>query len=185
MYTCIQYTVYLHTGKGGGCWTREKVTGSTVHKAGSKILDWLHLQSINSDIHLPQSLFTGKVFYEAQNPITPTPLYTWIQYIHSVRYLFTQCWTREKVRGATVNKAGLKIPDWLYLQSITLIYTCRKVSLPINFLDDEILLWCLISPCSQLPRPTLAGGGGGGEEGVWAGGERETGKQAFTSVFPY
>jgi hypothetical protein len=33
------YTVYLliHTGKGGGELTREKVRGATVHKAGSKI----------------------------------------------------------------------------------------------------------------------------------------------------
>jgi hypothetical protein len=44
-------------------WTREKVKGITVHKAGSKYQhDRLYLQPINSDKHLPQSPFTGKFF---------------------------------------------------------------------------------------------------------------------------
>jgi hypothetical protein len=47
-----------HTGKGGESWTREKVRGATIHKAGSKISSCLTaspLQSINSEKHLPQS----------------------------------------------------------------------------------------------------------------------------------
>ncbi len=38
LYSCIQYTVLIHTGKGGGGeLTREKVIGATiVHKAGRK-----------------------------------------------------------------------------------------------------------------------------------------------------
>ncbi len=40
--TCIHYTVILvHTGKGGGELTREKVRWAKVHKAGSKIPTWL------------------------------------------------------------------------------------------------------------------------------------------------
>jgi hypothetical protein len=40
LYTCIQYTysAYSHTEGGGGkSWTKDKVRGATVHKAGSKI----------------------------------------------------------------------------------------------------------------------------------------------------
>ncbi len=52
LYTCIQYT-YSHRERGEvGEITREKDTGSTVHKAGRKYhYSWLYLQSINSDIH--------------------------------------------------------------------------------------------------------------------------------------
>jgi hypothetical protein len=43
LHTVYEYTVYLFThGEGGGeSWTREKVRGATVHKAGSKIPTWL------------------------------------------------------------------------------------------------------------------------------------------------
>jgi hypothetical protein len=63
---CIQYT-YSHReggmGGGGESWTREKGRGATAHKMGRKYQhDWLHLQSINSDKHLPQSPFTGQYF---------------------------------------------------------------------------------------------------------------------------
>ncbi len=71
-YTCIQYTYSHRGGEGerggvrgrGESWTREKVWGATVHKAGSKKYqhDWLYLQSINSDKYLPQSHFTGHYF---------------------------------------------------------------------------------------------------------------------------
>ncbi len=53
-----------------------------------------------------------------------------------------ESWTREKVRGATVHKSGSKIPTCISSLS-TLINTCRKVPLQVNFLDDDILLWCL------------------------------------------
>ncbi len=51
---CIRvFSILIHTGNGGGRerWTRERVRGATVHKAGSKIPSWL-----------PQSPFTGKFF---------------------------------------------------------------------------------------------------------------------------
>ncbi len=57
---CIQYTYSHSEGGGGDSWTREKVRGATVHKAGSK---YQHLQFINSDKHLPQSPFTSQFFY--------------------------------------------------------------------------------------------------------------------------
>ncbi len=57
--TCILYT-YSHREGGGEKWTRDKVRGATVHKAGSKILTWLtvYLQSIklNIDKQLPHPL---------------------------------------------------------------------------------------------------------------------------------
>jgi hypothetical protein len=55
LYTCIQYIVLIHTGKGvrgGGELTREKVRGAKVHKAGQKYQhDCLYLQCINSIKH--------------------------------------------------------------------------------------------------------------------------------------
>ncbi len=59
------YSILIHTGKvgWGESWTKEKVRGVTVHKMGRKYQqDWLHLQSINSDKHLPQSPFTDQFF---------------------------------------------------------------------------------------------------------------------------
>ncbi len=44
LYTCIQYT-FSHR-EGGESWTREKVRGPTVHKAGSKIQTWLTLSPV-------------------------------------------------------------------------------------------------------------------------------------------
>ncbi len=61
VYVHTVYSILIHTGKGGGVLTR----GATVHKAGSKIPDWLCLQPINSDTHLPQSPFTGKFIWMA------------------------------------------------------------------------------------------------------------------------
>ncbi len=43
------YMLYFDTGKGKGggeSWTREKVRGATVHKAGSKIPTWLTVSSV-------------------------------------------------------------------------------------------------------------------------------------------
>jgi len=48
-----------------------------------------------------------------------------------------ETWTREKVRGATVRKAGRKYQhSWLYLQSINSINNCRKVPL-----QDILFRW--------------------------------------------
>ncbi len=71
LHTVYVFTVYLFTQRrgwgprGGESWTREKVSGATVHKAGPKIPipnDWLYHQSMNSDKHLPQSYLTAQFF---------------------------------------------------------------------------------------------------------------------------
>jgi hypothetical protein len=50
LHTAYVYTVHgilIHTRKGGGgSWTREKVRGATVHKAGSKIPTWLTVSPV-------------------------------------------------------------------------------------------------------------------------------------------
>jgi hypothetical protein len=43
---CILYFDTGKDGKGGESWTREKVRGATVHKAGSKIRTWLTVSSV-------------------------------------------------------------------------------------------------------------------------------------------
>ncbi len=59
LYTCIQ-------GRGGGGRVEfeRRLEGQQFHKAGSKKYqhDWLYLESINSDKHLPQSPFTDQYF---------------------------------------------------------------------------------------------------------------------------
>jgi hypothetical protein len=61
---------------------------------------------------------------EAQNPIQRPPPYTLYIYVYTV-YTYShregvgEELTREKVRGATVHKAGSKIPTWL---PVSLIY---------------------------------------------------------------
>ncbi len=52
-HKCIRvYSILIHTGKGGGRLTREKVRGIMLHEAGRKYQhDWLYLQSINSINH--------------------------------------------------------------------------------------------------------------------------------------
>ncbi len=59
----LVFTILWHREGGGDgkSWTREKVRGTTVHKAGSKLYqhDWrMYLRSTNSDKHL-QSPFTS------------------------------------------------------------------------------------------------------------------------------
>jgi hypothetical protein len=58
------HTVYVYTylpGKGGRFESERRLEGQQFTKLGRKYQqDWLYLQSINSDKHLPQSLFTGK-----------------------------------------------------------------------------------------------------------------------------
>jgi hypothetical protein len=57
------YTVYLFTQeKGWGVEPERRGGGATVHKAGVENTNMtvLYLQSINSDKHLPQTLFTGQ-----------------------------------------------------------------------------------------------------------------------------
>jgi hypothetical protein len=69
-----------------------------------------------------------------QNPVHP-PLHTVYEYLYSI-LIHTgkgECWTREKVRGATVHKDGSKISTWLTV-SPWLIITCRKVPFKVNFL---------------------------------------------------
>jgi hypothetical protein len=61
-HTACIYCTLTQGRVRGERWTREKVRGAIVHKAGSKISTWLYLQSINSDKHLPQSPFTGQFF---------------------------------------------------------------------------------------------------------------------------
>ncbi len=65
-HTVHVYTVYLFTQE----WGRERVEperrleGQQFTKLGRKYQhDWLHLQSLNSDKHLPQSPFTGQVLF--------------------------------------------------------------------------------------------------------------------------
>ncbi len=47
--TCTQYT-YSHRKEGGESWTREKVIGATVHKAGWKIPTWLTVSPLLQSI---------------------------------------------------------------------------------------------------------------------------------------
>ena len=52
------YSILIHTRNGGGeeSWTRENLEGQQCTKLARKYQhDWLYLQSINSDKHLPQS----------------------------------------------------------------------------------------------------------------------------------
>ncbi len=62
--------------------------------------------------------------------------YTCIQYTYSHRKGGGKSWTREKVRGAIVHKAGLKIPIWLTVSPVYInpINTCCKVPLQVIFL---------------------------------------------------
>ncbi len=89
--------------------------------------------------------------YEAPfPPMTPNPsstpytLYTRILYTYSHRGGEEGELTREKVRGATVNKAGSKIPIWLtasFTSLQTLINTCFKV--PVHSVQVNFFRWHL------------------------------------------
>jgi hypothetical protein len=53
--------ILIHTGKGGGIEQERRLEGQQFTKLGQKYQhDWLYLQSINSDRHLPQSPFIGQ-----------------------------------------------------------------------------------------------------------------------------
>ncbi len=53
---------------------------------------------------------------------------------------------KRRLEGQQFTKLGRKFQhDWLYLQSINLINTCRKVPLQVSFLDDDISHFCLYS----------------------------------------
>ncbi len=65
LYTWIQYTVLIHTGKGGGriVEPERRLERQQFTKQGRKYQhNWLYLQAINSDKHLPQSSFIKKFF---------------------------------------------------------------------------------------------------------------------------
>ncbi len=56
------YSIFFTQGRGEAeSWTKEKVRGTTVHKAGSKISTWLTVSPVyNSVKHLQQSPFTDQ-----------------------------------------------------------------------------------------------------------------------------
>jgi hypothetical protein len=69
LLTYVYTSIITHTGKGGegggggGIEPEAKVKGAQFTKLGRKYQhDWLYLQSINSDKHMPQSPFSGKFF---------------------------------------------------------------------------------------------------------------------------
>jgi hypothetical protein len=67
LHTVYMYTVNLFTqGRGGGRVEPERrLEGQQFTKVGQKYQhDLMYLQSINNDKHLPQSPFTGQVFYD-------------------------------------------------------------------------------------------------------------------------
>ncbi len=54
--------------------------------------------------------------------------------------------TREKVRGATVHKAGSKIPTWLNISPVYKLWYWTPAAKSLYgsiILDDDISLWCL------------------------------------------
>ncbi len=97
---------------------------------------------------------------EAPNPISTLPLHT--VFVYTV-CLFTQgrgiggeSWAREKVREATVHKAGSKIPTWLTESPVCKTNTFRKVPLQISSVRwrhfPSVSMW-LISPwCASKGR---------------------------------
>ncbi len=71
-----------------------------------------------------------------------------IQYTYSHREEEEEeSWTREKVRGGTVHKAGSKMPTWLIISPVYKLWwpPVAKSLLHDIFLDDDILLWSLYS----------------------------------------
>ncbi len=54
-----------------------------------------------------------------------------------------ESWTREKVREATVYKAGSKIPTWLTVSINSDKHLPQSPFKGRFFLDDDVLLWCL------------------------------------------
>ncbi len=66
LHTVHVYTVYLFTkGRGRRVEPERRLEVQTFTKLGRKYQqNWLYLQSINSDKHLPQDLFTGQFFLD-------------------------------------------------------------------------------------------------------------------------
>jgi hypothetical protein len=73
----------------------------------------------------------------------PPPLTQCIRVYSVSLYVFLQrkgggCWTREKVKGATVYKAESKIPTWLTISPLL-----QSPFTDQFLLNDDNLLWCL------------------------------------------
>ncbi len=94
--------------------------------------------------HLKNLPVVSVYLSEAQNPIPP-PLTHCKRNVYTV-YSFTQgigegeSWTREKY-----HKAGSKIPTRLSVSPVYKLWLtpAAKSIYRLNFLDDDILLWCL------------------------------------------
>ncbi len=97
--------------RGGGGETREKVTRATVHK-----VDWnyqhdlLYLQSIHSDQHLPPSPAMQNVVILKNWPVKA--ICGWYLAVYTGKGR-GDLEPERRQQGATVHKAGSKIPTWL------------------------------------------------------------------------
>ncbi len=61
-YTVFLYTVYLHSHREEGGGKVEPELNSSQSWVENTLHDWMYLQSISSNKHLPQSPFIGKFF---------------------------------------------------------------------------------------------------------------------------
>ncbi len=87
LYTCTVYSILIHRGKGGRgrVEPERRLERLQFTKLGRKFQhDWLYLQSLNSDKHLPQSPSTGQFFLDDD-------ILLWCLYcklVHAVRESF-------------------------------------------------------------------------------------------------
>ncbi len=96
--------------------------------------------------------------------IPPSPytlfsiVFTCIQYTYPRRE-GGESWAKGKVREATVHKTGSKIPTWLTESPVSVKLWQHLTQSPFTgqFLDDDILLWCLWSIwCDASWKSTVA-----------------------------